>query len=395
MTAARAPERRGPVSEIADDLYLKAAVELAGQGLFSCTPNPRVGCLIVKDGRVLGRGAHLFAGEGHAEVNALADTSSDVSGATVYVSLEPCAHTGRTPPCAQALISANVRRVVAAMRDPDPRVAGDGFAQLRAAGIRAELRPLPAAETLNAGFASRLTRGRPLVRLKVAQSLDGRTAMASGESRWITGAAARADVQYWRARSCALITGSGTVLADDPQLTVRDRRFAVRGRLRQPLRVVADSALRVPADAALMGAEGPLLLVHGAGARPPAPPRDGVVYLECGHPAPAGGDAAATEAAIDLERLLGELAARGCNEVLVEAGPRLTGAFLAGGLWDELIVYLAPKLLGSSARPMAELPLLALADAVHGTMHDCTALGDDLRLRLLPRSSAEPSGPES
>ncbi|MEQ8858758.1 MAG: bifunctional diaminohydroxyphosphoribosylaminopyrimidine deaminase/5-amino-6-(5-phosphoribosylamino)uracil reductase RibD [Pseudomonadales bacterium] len=367
------------MTEIADRLYLRAAVELAEQGLFSCTPNPRVGCLIVKDGQVLGRGAHLRAGEGHAEVNALADAHGDVSGATVYVSLEPCAHTGRTPPCAQALISANVRRVVAAMRDPNPQVAGQGLAQLRAAGIRAELRPLPESEALNAGYVLRQTEGRPFVRIKVAQSLDGRTAMASGESRWITGPEARADVQYWRARSCALITGSGTVLADDPELGVRDRRYAVQGRLRQPLRVVADTSLRVPADAALIKADGPLLFAHGAGTPVPATaPRAGVEYFACG------------DGAIDLPRLLEALAARGCNEVLVEAGPRLVGAFLARDLWDELIVYVAPKLLGSDARPMAELPLLAMAQAVHATMRDCAVLGDDLRLRLVPRPGAEP-----
>lgn len=358
-----------------DLLFLRAAVELAKEGVFSCAPNPRVGCLIVRNGKVLGRGAHLRTGEGHAEVNALRDAGGDAAGATVYVSLEPCAHTGRTPPCVEALIAANVRRVVAAMRDPDPRVSGQGFQRLKAAGIRYELRSLPEAEELNAGYVKRIRHGRPLVRVKIAQSLDGRTAMASGESRWITGPGARADVQYWRARSCAVITGSGTVLTDDPQLTVRDARYGMNGTIRQPLRVVADTGLRVPADAALLAAEGPVLFAHGARAERQLPE---VEHLVCG------------EEQVDLALLLGALAERGCNEVLVEAGPRLVGAFLAQGLWDELLVYIAPKLLGSDARPMALLPLAALDQAVEATIRDCIAVGDDLRVRLVPRQPSEP-----
>jgi diaminohydroxyphosphoribosylaminopyrimidine deaminase/5-amino-6-(5-phosphoribosylamino)uracil reductase len=209
------------------------------------------------------------------------------------------------------------------------------------------------------------------VRLKVAVSLDGRTAMNSGESRWITGAAARADAQYWRARSCAVITGSGTVLADDPSLNVRDERFAVGGVLRQPLRVVVDTGLRVPADAALLKASGPILFAHGRGAVPRLP---GVEHLECG------------EDSLNLGALLDALGERGCNEVLVEAGPRLLGSFLAAGLWNELLVYIAPKLLGSDARPLAHLPLLAMDEAVAATIRDCVQVGDDLRLRLVPNS---------
>jgi diaminohydroxyphosphoribosylaminopyrimidine deaminase/5-amino-6-(5-phosphoribosylamino)uracil reductase len=379
MTPATAAENPGDrwrgsrtMSRDLDRLFLEAAVQLAERGLFSCTPNPRVGCLIVRDGVVLGRGAHLRTGEGHAEVNALADADGDVSGATVYVSLEPCSHTGRTPPCTRALISANVRRVVAAMRDPDPQVSGSGFAQLKAAGIPAELHELPEARALNAGYIKRVQDGRPLVRLKIAQSLDGRTAMASGESRWITGPDARADVQYWRARSCAVVTGSGTVLTDDPQLTVRDARYAVEGRIRQPLRVVADTGLRVPADAALLRAAGPLLFAHGAEAVLQLPD---VEHLACG----------ADE--VDLTQLLEALAGRGCNEVLVEAGPRLTGAFLARGLWDEILLYVAPKLLGSDARPMATLPLAALDQAVDMSIAECVTLGDDQRLRLVSPKS--------
>jgi diaminohydroxyphosphoribosylaminopyrimidine deaminase/5-amino-6-(5-phosphoribosylamino)uracil reductase len=353
-----------------DLMYLRAAVELAERGLFTCTPNPRVGCLIVRDGQVIGRGAHLWTGQGHAEANALADARQHgkVAGSTVYVSLEPCAHHGRTPPCADALIAANVRRVVAAMRDPHSQVSGQGFARLRSAGIVTELRELPEAFDLNAGYRQRIRQGRPFVRLKVAVSLDGRTAMASGESRWITGPAARADVQYWRARSCAIITGSGTVLTDDPQLNVRDQRYALGGEVRQPLRVVVDTGLRVPADAALLQTPGPVLFAHGRHAVPQLP---AVEHLVCG------------DESVDLGALLDALGERGCNEVLVEAGPRLIGAFIAQGLWNELLVYMAPKLLGSDARPFAQLPLLGMDDVVKATIRDCVQIGDDLRLRLV------------
>jgi diaminohydroxyphosphoribosylaminopyrimidine deaminase/5-amino-6-(5-phosphoribosylamino)uracil reductase len=354
-----------------DLMYLRAAVELAERGLFTCAPNPRVGCLIVRDGRVLGRGAHLWTGQGHAEVNALADAGGDAAGATVYVSLEPCAHHGRTPPCVEALIAANVRRVVAAMRDPYARVAGQGIQGLRNAGITTVLRELPEALELNAGYRHRIKFGRPFVRLKVAISLDGRTAMASGESRWITGPEARADVQYWRARSCAVVTGSGTVLTDDPQLNVRDGRFALNGVLRQPLRVVVDTGLRVPADAALLKAPGPILLAHGRHAEPRLPVAE---HLVCG------------DVSVDLRALLDALAERGCNEVLVEAGPRLLGAFLAEGLWNEMLVYVAPKLLGSDARPLAQLPLFGMEEAVQATIRDCVQIGNDLRLRLVQQA---------
>jgi diaminohydroxyphosphoribosylaminopyrimidine deaminase / 5-amino-6-(5-phosphoribosylamino)uracil reductase len=351
-----------------DVMFLRAAIDLAERGMFTCTPNPRVGCLVVRDGRVLGRGAHLWTGQGHAEVNAIADAGGNVAGATVYVSLEPCSHHGRTPPCTDALIAANVRRVVVAMRDPNPEVAGQGFAKLRAAGIVTELRELPEALEINAGYRRRMRQGRPFVRIKIGASLDGRTAMASGESRWITGPEARADVQYWRARSCAIVTGSGTVLTDDPHLSVRDARYAVDGITRQPLRVVVDTGLRVPADAALLSTEGPVLFAHGRHAEPQL---DAIEHLACG------------EDSVDLAALLDALAARGCNEVLVEAGPRLVGSLLAQDLWDELLLYIAPKLLGSDARPLARLPLTALADAPAATIRDTVSVGGDLRLRLV------------
>ncbi len=354
-----------------DRLYALAAVELARRGEFSTTPNPRVGCLIVRDGRVLGRGWHVRHGEGHAEVRALADVADDedVTGATVYVSLEPCAFEGKTPPCSQALIKARVARVVSAMTDPHPKVAGRGFTELRNAGISVDILELPEALALNAGYVSRLNRARPFVRLKVAASLDARTAMASGESQWITGEAARSDVQYWRARSCAIVTGSGTVLADDPQMTVREPRFTVDGAIRQPLRVVLDSRARVPADAAIVSAPGDVLHVTANGV---ATGLTGVEHLPLGRER------------VDLAALLEHLALRKCNEVLVEAGPTLVGAFLEAGLWDELVVYQAPKLLGSDARPLATLGLTRMAEAINATIVEQARCGDDLRIRLRP-----------
>ncbi len=352
-----------------DLLYLRTAVELAARGMYSCTPNPRVGCIIVRAGEVLGRGWHVRAGEGHAEVNAIAAAGGSVAGATAYVSLEPCAFHGRTPPCTDALIRAGVARVVAAMTDPHPRVAGQGFAALRQAGIEVEVVELPEAQALNAGYVQRQLTGRPLLRLKTAISLDGRTGMASGESQWITGPAARADVQSWRARSCAILSGSGTLLADDARLTVRDDRFAVDGRIRQPLRVIADSKLQLGPGAAVFAAPGPTLLVHAPGATPQV---SGVEHLALGTAA----------GKVDLPALLDALGARGCNEVLVEAGAGLLGALLEADLWDELLVYLAPKLLGSDARPLAKLPLLSMREAVQARMLDCIPVGEDLRIRL-------------
>ena len=354
-----------------DRLYLQATVELARRGLYSCTPNPRVGCIIVRDGEVLGRGWHIRAGEGHAEVNALEDArDKDVRGATAYVSLEPCAFEGRTPACTATLIKAGIARVVAAMKDPHPQVVGGGFADLEAAGIAVDVHELPAAAALNEGYVSRITTSRPFVRLKVASSIDARTAMASGESQWITGPAARAEVQYWRARSCAIVTGSATVLADDPQLSVRDERFAVEDQLRQPLRVVLDSRLRIPETAAVLKKPGRCLLAHVPGVEPK--------IAACDHFC-AGTDK------VDLAALLAHLASLECNEVLVEAGPTLLGGFVEAGLWDELIIYQAPKLLGSDARGLVELSLTRMDQAIEATITDYTSLGDDLRICLRPR----------
>ena len=349
-----------------DRLFLRRAVELAERGLYSVSGNPRVGCIIVRDGAVLGRGWHVRSGEAHAEANAIDDAGGDIAGATAYVSLEPCCHHGRQPPCTDALIAGGIARVVGAMDDPDPRVAGKGYQRLREAGIAVAAADLPEARALNAGFILRITRRRPFVRIKLAASLDGRTAMASGESRWITSAAARADVQHWRARSSAIVTGIGTLLADDPALTVRDSRFATDGAIRQPLLAIADSTGRTPAHAKALRAD-----------------RRVIAFAA---------DDGATR--VDLRALLQRLADEDCNEVLVEAGATLAGAFLRDAPWDEIILYTAPKLLGDAAQPLARLGIERLGDAPGARIADATRIGDDLRLILRPLH-APPASPSS
>lgn len=344
------------------------ALRLAQQGLFSTRPNPRVGCVIVRDDRAVGEGWHQRAGTAHAEVHALQQAGAQARGATVYVTLEPCAHHGRTPPCADALIDAGVARVVAAMRDPNPQVAGRGLARLQAAGIAAECGLMEeAARELNLGFVSRMTRARPWVRLKAAASLDGKTALNNGVSQWITGPAARADVQQWRARSCAILTGVGTVLADDPQMNVREIAMP-----RQPLRVVVDSRLRTPPDAKIIAGGGVLIAsalddqtkiqaLRRAGAE--------VVVL----PGSAG--------RVDLARLITLLAEREVNELMVEAGTTLNGALLAAGLVDELVLYLAPMLLGDAARGLFALPALSRMDERKNlALRDVRQVGTDMRV---------------
>lgn len=360
------------------------ALRLAQRGLYTTAPNPRVGCVVVRDGRVVGEGFHRRAGEAHAEAIALAAAGASADGATVYVTLEPCRHTGRTPPCTAALIAAGVTRVVAAMEDPDPRVAGQGLRDLAAAGVVTACGLAEsAARALNAGFISRLRRSRPLVRVKLAMSLDGRTAMAGGESRWITGPAARRDVQHWRAQSGAVVTGIGTVLADDPGLDVRPEDMSKRASrlarpLRQPLRVVLDSRFRTPPGARVLQRDGAVLI---AGSAPPGPrqaalrERAELLALEGdgGRPSPLA--------------LLEVLARRGINDVLVEAGPTLAGAFVHGGLADELILYAAPTLLGSDARPLLELPgITRMSQQLRLEIIDLARVGRDLRLRLRPEA---------
>ncbi|WP_043648337.1 bifunctional diaminohydroxyphosphoribosylaminopyrimidine deaminase/5-amino-6-(5-phosphoribosylamino)uracil reductase RibD [Chitinilyticum litopenaei] len=358
-----------------DHGYMQQALALAGLGLYTTTPNPRVGCVIVRDGVVVGEGWHVRAGEAHAEVHALRQAGEAARGATAYVTLEPCSHHGRTPPCADALLAAGVSRVIAAMQDPNPQVAGRGLARLAAAGIAVASGLLEAqAHELNSGFISRMTRGRPWLRLKLASSLDGRTALPSGESKWITGPAARADVQRWRARSCAMLTGIGTVLADDPQLTVRDLADWSGPVERQPLRVVLDSALRTPPGAALFATPGVLIVtVSGDAARQQALRAAGAELLHL--PAASG--------RIDVPALLAELGARGCNEVTVEAGATLAGSLLRAGLVDELLHYQAPLLLGDPARGLAELSLDSMVQALRPRVAERRMLGDDLRTRLL------------
>ena len=360
----------------ADHACMAEALRLAERGLCTATPNPRVGCVLVKDGRIVGQGFHARAGEAHAEVNALRAAGENARGATAYVSLEPCSHHGRTPPCANALIDAGVSRVVAAMRDPDPRVAGRGLERLAQAGVRAEVGLLAAqAAELNIGFISRVTRGRPWLRLKTASSLDGKTALANGVSQWITGPAARADVQHWRARACAVLTGVGTVLADDPRLTVR-----LPETTRQPLRVVLDSRLRTPPSANILAGDGAWLVcgrIESATdrARRAALLDAGAQILEL-----PGADGR-----VDLAALLKELGERGLNEVHVEAGATLNGALLGAGWVDEWLAYLAPKVLGDPARGLFALPEYAEMAQGHAfRLHDLRQLGDDLRLILRP-----------
>ncbi len=350
------------------------ALQLAARGLYGTDPNPRVGCVIVRDGQVVGEGWHQRAGEPHAEVFALRAAGEQARGATAYVTLEPCAHHGRTPPCAEALIAAGVARVVAAMEDPFPQVAGKGLQMLRDAGIATEVGLMAAeAEQLNIGFVSRLRRGRPWVRLKMAMSLDGRTAMANGDSKWISCDAARADVQRLRARSSAIVTGIGTVLADDPQLNVR-----LDGCTRQPLRVVLDSGLKMSPRARMLSLAGETWVATATSdeARRQALRQQGARVFDL--PRSASG--------LDLNALLAELSRASVNEVLVEAGPTLAGAFVAAGLVDELVIYQAPHLMGDGGRGLLHLPGLAcMQDRIALQMTDVRQVGDTLRLTLRPK----------
>lgn len=355
-----------------DHRWMARALELAERGLFTTTPNPRVGCVIVRDGRCVGEGWHVRAGEPHAEVHALAMAGEAARGATAYVTLEPCSHHGRTPPCAEALVRAGVGRVVAAMEDPNPLVAGRGLARLREAGIATLSGVLEAeARELNLGFVSRMTRGRPWLRLKAAATLDGKTALENGVSQWITGDDARRDAHRWRARSCAVLTGIGTVRDDDPQLNVRAIPTD-----RQPLRIVVDARLDTPLNAKLL--DGGPVLIAGAiddPARIAALRHRGadVVILPN-----QGGK-------VDLAALLAELGRRGINEVLAESGFKLNGSLLREGCVDELILYLAPVLVGDAARGLFNLPALeSLADKRRLAFRDVRLIGGDLRIVARP-----------
>lgn len=357
------------------------AIQLARRGLYSTSPNPRVGCVLLKNGKIIGEGFHQQAGRGHAEVNALAaarEAGCDVAGATAYVTLEPCSHHGKTPPCADALVAAGVRRVVIGMLDPNPLVSGRGIARLADAGIEVHAPLLEdEARALNPGFIKRMETGLPWVFAKTASSLDGRTAMRSGESQWITGPAARADVQKLRARSCAIVTGMGTVREDNPALTVRDESLALPGMLlRQPLRVILDSQLRIDPAAKILEQPGNVLLVHASDnpAKQAELNGKGVETVQLAN----------AEGRIDLQALLQELAGRQCNEVMLESGATLLGAFLQAGLVDELVCYQAPCLLGSDARPLAELPLTAMAEKIALDILSIRQVGDDIRIQARP-----------
>jgi diaminohydroxyphosphoribosylaminopyrimidine deaminase/5-amino-6-(5-phosphoribosylamino)uracil reductase len=364
-----------------DHAHMAQALQLAARGLYSTAPNPSVGCVLLDPaGERVGEGWHVRAGEPHAEVLALRQSQGRERGGTAYVTLEPCSHVGRTPPCVDAVLQAGLRRVVVAMEDPNPRVAGSGCRKLLAAGVVVETGLLASqAVELNRGFVSRMTRGKPWVTLKLGTSVDGRTALADGSSQWITGPAARADVQRLRARASAVLTAIGTVLADDPALTVRDPALELHGR--QPLRVVLDGRgdLSPQSRLASDGFE-TLVLTSEAGAgalRACGVEKPGVavevVKLD------AGGR-------IDLSAALLRLGEHGVNEVLVESGPRLAGGFLAAGLVDELVVYLAPTVLGDVARPAFALPqpLRALADRQIFHYRDVRVVGSDVRLTLRP-----------
>jgi diaminohydroxyphosphoribosylaminopyrimidine deaminase/5-amino-6-(5-phosphoribosylamino)uracil reductase len=374
-------------ASIDDHAYLAQALRLAERGLGLTQPNPTVGCVLVKGGEVVGEGWTAPVGGPHAERVALAAAGPRARGATAYVTLEPCSHHGRTPPCTEALIEAGVARVVCPMLDPNPLVTGDGVARLKAAGIEVEVGPLAAAaEAVNRGFFARMRRGRPWVRVKLAASLDGRTALEDGRSRWITGPVARRDVHRWRARSSAVVTGIGTVLADDPGLDARldapPGADSARAAVRQPLRVILDSRLRVPATAKTLGLGGDVLIFAGRAA-----PEPGAALLATG----ARIERVAAEPHCDLGAVLARLAALECNDVWVEAGPKLSGALLAAGLVDELVLYLAPKLLGDRGLGMFALGPLDSLDA-HGLVIDeVRRLGDDLRICARPSTVTAPA----
>ena len=363
-----------------DRFAMTRALELAARGLETTDPNPRVGCVIARRDRVIGEGWHRKAGAAHAEVAALNTVKEDPEGTTVYVTLEPCSHFGRTPPCSDALIAARVARVVYAIADPDPRVSGKGAEALQSAGIRVESGLMEAeALELNLGFLQRMQYGRPWVRLKLAMSLDGRTALANGKSQWITSEASRIDVQQWRARSSAILTGAGTILSDDPRLDVRLPPMEGEDSRRQPIRIVLDSQLRTPPGARIFTTGGEVVILTSG-----TPDMARVAALE-----ERGAQIEAMpldEGRVDLAAALQRLAEREVNEVLVEAGPTLAGQLLRRQLIDEMLLYVAPKLLGPQARALIEMQRLDYLEyAPEFALEGVKKLGDDMCVRLRPR----------
>ena len=361
-----------------DVAFMQLALDLAKQGEFTTTPNPSVGCVLVKDGKVVGKGFHAKAGEPHAEVMALREAGENARGATAYVTLEPCSHFGRTPPCAKGLVEAGVSKVIAAMCDPNPQVAGKGLQILSDAGIESAVGLLEEnAEQLNKGFLKRMRTGKPFVQLKLAMSIDGKTAMASGESKWITGAQARADVQQYRAKASAILSTSQTVLADDPSLNVRWEELPPnvkadypQEKLRQPVRVILDSSHKVRSDFKVFSTESPVWLV-GEDDYPLTGFPVFTEYLQLDR----------NQSETRLQALMSALGKRQINTLWVEAGATLAGALIAENLVDELIIYMAPKLLGDQARDLCRLPnLTQLADAPLWQLQSCEPVGDDLKL---------------
>ena len=365
-------------------MWMGRALQLAERGLYTTDPNPRVGCVLVKDDEIVGEGWHYRAGLPHAEIMALANAGKNARGATAYVTLEPCCHHGRTPPCSDSLIDAGVVRVVVAMQDPNPLVAGNGLEQLRADGITVESGLLEAeAEALNPGFMRRMRASRPYVRCKLAMSLDGRTAMASGESRWISSDASRRDVHRLRAHSSAIVTGIGTVLADDPSMTVRLQAEDLPGvedaaHIRQPLRVVLDSSLQTPVDAKILqtrDSNATLIVTTSEDAQR----RDALLQAGAEILTHAG------ESQVSLPLLCEQLAQREINELLIEAGPTLAGAALQAGIIDEVVIYMAPHLMGSGARGLFNLPgLEQMAQRIPLSIKDIRQIGPDFRFILTP-----------
>ncbi len=359
-----------------DHLFMARALQLAEQGLYTTMPNPRVGCVIVKEGKIIGEGPHLKAGEPHAEVFALQQAGEQARGATAYVTLEPCNHTGRTAPCTHALLRAGISKVIAAMQDPNPLVAGSGLSYLQAHGIDVASGLMQTqSEALNPGFIARMTRNTPFVRSKIAASLDGKTALNNGISQWITGEAARADVQHWRARSCAILTGVGTVLADNPSMTVRLNNEHVDhidiGP--QPMRIIIDSTLKTPINAKILAGGNVLIaFAHADSDKATALLSTGAELLCIPN----------DQGKVCLKTLLSHLAAREINEVLVEGGAGLNGSLLAQNLVDELLIYYAPKLMGNIAKSMFDLPeLTAMSQVLDLQILDVRHIGSDIRIR--------------
>jgi diaminohydroxyphosphoribosylaminopyrimidine deaminase/5-amino-6-(5-phosphoribosylamino)uracil reductase len=376
---SQSPDGGRPAFTALDHAMMARALRLAARGVFTTKPNPMVGCVIVRDGEVVGEGWHERAGGPHAEVFALEGARERARGATAYVSLEPCSHTGRTGPCADALVAAGVARVVGAMRDPNPKVDGGGYQRLREAGLQVDEGLMEAqARELNRGFLSRIERGRPWLRVKLATSLDGRSALASGDSKWISGEPARRDVQRWRARAGALLTGAGTVLVDDPHLTVRlapgDDGKPVP--FEPPLRVVLDPGLATVARGHIREGDAPTLYLHAPDARMPR-------GVEAQH-----AHVAVNAGLFDLHAVLALLAGRGVNEVQLEAGATLAGAFLAAGLVDELLLYVAPVILGERARPLFEgLHIDAMTERLGMRIVETRRIGADVRVLLRPETA--------